>query len=89
MNLFPQSNDLQYSTLRELVDQWESSELRLLDVQSRIEQTLNLALMYGEREFKESLVQLVTEKNSLLKFIEQVVFHLRQKAKQMPYDQHS
>ena len=88
MKSFPEDIHLQHLTLRELVDRWETSELQLMEAQSRIEQTLNLALMYGDREFKDCVAGLVAEKNSILKFIEQVVFHLRRKAKQLPYDSH-
>lgn len=88
LNFFPDDNQLQHMTLRELVDRWETSELQLMEAQSRIEQTINLALMYNDREFKDCIAGLVAEKNSILKFIEQVVFHLRRKAKQIPYDSH-
>lgn len=88
LNFFPDDNQLQHMTLRELVDRWETSELQLMEAQSRIEQTLNLALMYNDREFKDCIAGLVAEKNSILKFIEQVVFHLRRKAKQLPYESH-
>ncbi|MCE9623979.1 MAG: hypothetical protein K8R69_00785 [Deltaproteobacteria bacterium] len=88
MRHFPDNSELEFLSIRELVDKWEVSEIELFETQSRIEQILNMALTFGDREFKESISSLVAEKHSILKFIEQVIFYLRRKAKQIPYESH-
>lgn len=88
MHYYSENSDLEFLSIRELVDKWETSEIELFETQSRIEQTLNMALTFGDREFKESISALVAEKHTILKFIEQVIFFLRRKAKEIPHESH-